>query len=116
MYRPLLDRAISSCAQGSDQHMHKPIKMSAQKPGYHIKAIRRGTLGESSKIREELDELEDAELQGVKIMRLVELSDLLGAVEAYLEKHFPSVQINDLLSMSAVTKRAFINGHRKPRA
>ena len=37
-------------------------------PGYHLRAIRKGKLGEVSKIREELEELEDATEQGVRIM------------------------------------------------
>lgn len=84
-------------------------------PGYHLNPIKRGVLGELSKLREELDELQDAAEQGVKVMMLVELSDLLGAMDAYLEHNFPGISIDDLRDMSFVTKRAFTNGHRKPR-
>lgn len=83
-----------------------------KKPGYHLRDIPKGVLGEVSKIREELEELEDAWDQDVKILQLVELSDLLGAVTAFLEKHHPGTQICDLLDMRDVTRRAFENGHR----
>lgn len=82
------------------------------KPGYHVAAIPKGVLGELSKINEELAEAHDAEAQGAKVMVLVELSDLYGALEAYLTKHFPSVTMRDLEKMAAVTKRAFENGRR----
>ncbi|NJO48259.1 MAG: hypothetical protein HC840_00925 [Leptolyngbyaceae cyanobacterium RM2_2_4] len=59
-----------------------------QKPGYHLKEIKKGQPGELSKIQEELDEAFDAEDQGVKIMLAVELSDLIGAVEQYAEQSF----------------------------
>lgn len=81
-------------------------------PGYHLAVIEKGILGELSKIEEELAELKDARAQGVRIMELVELSDLIGAVEAYLEKNHPDTTIIDLMKMSDVTKRAFRNGRR----
>ena len=86
------------------------------KPGYHVAKIERGELGELSKIREELEEAMDAEDQGVDLMVLLELSDMLGAVEAYLDKKHPSLSIGDLRMMARVTKRAFINGHRESRS
>lgn len=81
-------------------------------PGYHIAEIQKGILGDSSKIAEELQELQDAEAQHCKIMMLVELSDLIGAVELYLNKNFPDISLQDLLTMSAITQRAFNNGRR----
>lgn len=86
--------------------------MSEEKPGYHIKNIEKGILGESSKILEEVFELQDAEEQQVKIMQLVELSDLVGAIDMYLNKHFPDISFDDLVKMSKVTQRAFKNGRR----
>lgn len=80
--------------------------------GYHVRHIPRGTYGELSKIKEEIEEIEDSIEQGCKIMELVELSDLYGAIEGYLEQHHPSVSMDDLRSMSAVTKRAFRSGAR----
>jgi hypothetical protein len=85
---------------------------SVAKPGYHKAFIQKGTLGEASKIKEEIEEFFDALDQGVHIMALVELSDLIGSISAYLEKHHPQLTIKDLIAMSDVTKRAFLNGHR----
>ena len=45
-------------------------------------------------------------------MLLVELADLYGAVELFLEKEFPSMTIDDIKTMHEVTKRAFQNGRR----
>lgn len=79
--------------------------------GYHITYIPKGVIGEFSKIKEELLEAEDAITQGCKIMELVELSDLLGALELYVQKKF-NMTLDDLKSMSAITQRAFRNGKR----
>lgn len=84
-------------------------------PGYHLTEIQRGEIGELSKIQEELDELKDATKQGVKIMQLVELSDLVGSINLYLAKYHPAIRLGDLEAMADVTARAFHNGHRKPR-
>jgi hypothetical protein len=81
-------------------------------PGYHLRAIARGKLGEISKIQEELDEAKDAWAQGSKLMTLVELADLIGAAEAVLDKHFPGMTLADLQQFAAITRRAFKNGHR----
>lgn len=79
--------------------------------GYHLKEIKKGQLGKASKIQEELDEFVDAEDQGCKIMAMVELSDLYGALEAVASKY--GLTMEDLKSMSDITKRAFITGHRR---
>ncbi len=81
-------------------------------PGYHLSDIPKGEIGELSKIREELAEAQDAEDQGVSLMTLLELSDLIGAVEAYLETHHPWFTLDDLRRMSDVTRRAFRSGRR----
>jgi hypothetical protein len=80
-------------------------------PGYHLRRIPKGELGELSKVEEELLELKDALAQGVRIMALVELADIYGALKAYVEKQF-GLTVDDLARMSAVTERAFRNGHR----
>jgi hypothetical protein len=82
-------------------------------PGYHVTKISKGVIGELSKIQEELDELKDAELQNCSVMQLVELSDLIGAIDAYMEHRFPRITIHDLEMFANITKRAFVNGHRK---
>jgi len=80
--------------------------------GYHINEIPQGKAGELSKLVEEVQEALDAEQQDVRIMVLVELSDLYGAIDLYLEKHFPGFTMSDLAAMSQVTHRAFIEGYR----
>lgn len=82
------------------------------KPGYHLKPIEKGVLGEVSKIEEELNELKDALEQKSKIMALVELSDMLGAIDYLLKKQFPGTSVEDLAVMSRITARAFKNGAR----
>ena len=90
---------------------HSPVRQ-VENPGYHITPIVKGELGEISKIKEEVDELVDAELQGCRVMVLVELADLLGSIDAYLEKKQYGITLEDLQVMSKITKRAFTNGHR----
>ncbi|AXQ69724.1 hypothetical protein HOU03_gp543 [Caulobacter phage CcrSC] len=80
--------------------------------GYHIRLIPKGVLGEISKIKEEFAEFEDAMEQGSLIMALVELSDMQGAIKAWLAKHTPGVTLDDLNAMSLITERAFRNGRR----
>jgi len=79
--------------------------------GYHTREIQKGTLGETSKIREELEELEDAELQGIRLLAMCELADLYGALEAKALRMGLSMQ--DLRQMSEATKSAFLDGSRK---
>ena len=83
--------------------------------GYHKAAITRGVFGDDTKIYEEIDEFADALDQSVSVMALVELSDVIGAIEGWLEKNHPSITINDLVAMSAVTKRAFLANERVSR-
>ena len=83
-----------------------------QKPGYHVTEIPKGTLGSSSKLLEEVLELIDAEKQDCKIMALIELADLVGALHLYLEKNAAGISLGDLEKFSAITRRAFENGHR----
>lgn len=56
--------------------------------GYHTTYIKRGKLGAFSKVEEEFYEFVDSQNQDAKIMGLIELSDLIGALHVYLEKHF----------------------------
>ena len=86
--------------------------MTQNLPGYHIEEIARGETGEISKLQEELDELKDAARQGARVMELIELSDLIGAIEMYLERHHSQTKLSDLLTMSDITRRAFRNGRR----
>lgn len=84
---------------------------SNQLSGYHINKIEKGVLGHASKIREEYEEFLDAVAQGAKLMELMELADLLGAIEAYAAKY--NVTLYDLNQMKDLNKRAFESGHRK---
>lgn len=88
-------------------------KGNVVKVGYHIDNIMPGIYGEINKIEEEVNELKDARSQGCKIMELVELSDIIGAIEGYLEKAHPAITIYDLITMSKITRRAFLSGERK---
>ena len=80
------------------------------KIGYHLYNIPKGKLGDISKIKEEIEEYEDALNQDCKIMAMVELSDIYGALESLAENYNLSMQ--DLATFSNITKRAFINGVR----
>lgn len=84
-----------------------------ERAGYHLTRIPKGKLGDISKIEEELLEMKDAEDQGCHIMVLQEMSDMVGAMMAYLFENIPGIDIEDLVKMARVTKRAFENGERK---
>lgn len=79
--------------------------------GYHKREIRKGTYGTISKIYEEVEELADAHEQRGKILELVELADLYGAIEGYVERKF-GMSMADIKQMSDMTKSAFIEGKR----
>lgn len=81
--------------------------------GYHVAQIKKGTLGQLSKVQEELDELVDAEEQGVKILQLCELSDLVGAIKAYVLTKHPNFELRDFEDMARLTEKAFKDGGRK---
>ena len=78
--------------------------------GYHRNEIRKGVLGQASKIQEELDEYVDAEEQGAQILMHCELADLYGALESCAESH--GLTMKDLRIMSDMTKSAFAEGKR----
>lgn len=80
--------------------------------GYHLKKIKKGVVGDLSKIYEEVEEIKDAEEQGISLMVLLELSDTIGAIELYLEKHHPTITLEDLKKMSSLTRRSFESGER----
>lgn len=78
--------------------------MEKTNTGYHLKQIKKGVLGELSKIEEELEELKDSELQGIKIMSLIELSDLYGAIEFFVQDKF-NLEMDDLKKFSDLNKK-----------
>lgn len=79
--------------------------------GYHKRTINKGIYGEFSKIKEEFEELEDSFLQNDKILQMCELTDLLGAIEGYAQKHF-YLTLGDLKKFSDKTKAAFRENKR----
>lgn len=81
-------------------------------PGYHLREIQtQGRLGEPSKIREEVEELEEALEQNNRILAICELADIYGALEAVSDAL--GVSMEDVAKMAAATKRAFEDGSRK---
>ena len=78
--------------------------------GYHTVEIKKGVLGKSSKIQEELDELCDAEKQGVKILIHCELADLYGALCECAASY--GLTMEDLRQMIDLTAAAFREGER----
>jgi hypothetical protein len=88
----------------------KTNKSAKPKYGYHTVPIKKGVLGEISKIQEEIDELRDAEAQGVRILVMCELADLFGAIRAYALKY--GLKMRDLHAMSKLTRNAFELGVR----
>ncbi len=82
-----------------------------KKPGYHDSIIPKHVVGSFGKILEEVEEMKDAKLANNKVMELVEISDLLGAIEMYTKKEY-GINLQDLDKMNKTTQRAFINGRR----
>lgn len=79
--------------------------------GYHLREIQKGILGKPSKIREEVDELEEALEQDNRILALVELSDIYGALKLVALSLGTNMQ--EVVKMSEATERAFMDGSRK---
>lgn len=73
---------------------------------YHKVEIKRGIIGEFSKIQEEFDELLDAIEQEDKVLQICELTDLIGAIECFSESKF-NLSLEDLIKFSNKTKIAF---------
>ncbi len=80
--------------------------------GYHLTKIPKGKFGRFSKVEEEFLECKDAINQENRIMTLCELSDLVGAIEAFALKEF-NISLDDIIKMKNATKRAFVSGTRK---
>lgn len=71
--------------------------------GFHKNIITRGIYGEISKVREELEEAEDAIQQGQTLMLLVELADIIGACAGVAAKH--GLSINDLVAFAQLRSK-----------
>lgn len=83
-----------------------------KKLGYHNSYIQKSKLGSYRKIQEEFEEFIDAVQSKNKIMGLVELSDLLGAIKFYLKDNFNDISLDDLIIMNNTTQKAFENNRR----
>ena len=73
---------------------------------YHLREIKRGVFGHASKITEEHEEFLEALEQGNPVMALVELTDMIGAIEAYAVQNH-AITLDELINMKNATKRAF---------
>jgi phosphoribosyl-ATP pyrophosphohydrolase len=80
---------------------------------YHKNIIQKGEYGHFSKIIEEFQELIDANKQKDKILEIIELSDLIGSIEGYIEKKYNNLTLEDLIKFSYKTKESFKTGKRK---
>ena len=78
---------------------------------YHNTEIKKGVMGQFSKITEEYLELKDAFDQGARVLILCELCDLIGAIEGYAEHY--NLTLKDLIQMKDLTKSAFEEGKRQ---
>lgn len=71
---------------------------------FHNRKIKKGVYGEFSKIEEELDEAREALEQGNKLMFLIELSDIVGAIEGVVENY--GLDLDDLIKFSNKVKES----------
>lgn len=78
---------------------------------FHTTPIKRGIYGELSKIQEELDEAIDAEAQNQELMLLIELSDMIGAIEGVSKKY--GFTIEQLLAFSRLRSHVAIQELRE---
>lgn len=74
----------------------------------HLTEIIKGEYGKVSKIREELSELDDAIAQNSRILAIIELSDLYGALEGVIEGM--GMTMEDLKTFSDIVKKDKQNG------
>jgi hypothetical protein len=80
--------------------------------GYHLNYIPKGKVGDASKISEEYAEFIDALFQKSPVLELVELTDLIGAIEAYTLAKY-NIDLDKLILMTRATQSAFKDGERK---
>jgi hypothetical protein len=80
--------------------------------GYHINQIEKGNLCHPSKITEEYYEFLDACNQHNPVLELVELTDLIGAIESYTKFRY-NIDLEQLIKMTRCTQSAFKSGERK---
>jgi hypothetical protein len=80
--------------------------------GYHSREIDKGVLSEPTKIIEEYEEWRDALALGNPVMGLIELTDMIGAIEAFTLKYY-NINLEQLIVMTRATQSAFKDGTRK---
>lgn len=71
---------------------------------WHKREIKRGVYGEFSKVLEEVQETEDALEQKNKLMYLIELSDIVGAIEGIIENY--GLTLEELITFSDKVKES----------
>lgn len=71
---------------------------------WHKKEIKKGIYGTFSKVEEEVEEAKDALEQNNNLMFLIELSDIIGAIEKLAENH--NISLNDLIAFSNKVKES----------
>lgn len=86
---------------------------SGRKHSSHVNPIPKGVTGDFSKLIEEFEEAKDAHTQGLPLMELWEWGDFFAAFICYLRKHYPSIQIEDVLAQAKHTDSLFARGLRK---
>ena len=75
---------------------------------FHKAIIQKGIYGELSKIKEELDEAYDAESQNQDLMLLIELSDIIGAVEGVSKKY--GFTLEQLIAFAKLRSKVAMEG------
>lgn len=71
---------------------------------WHNRPIKKGIYGEFSKVEEEVDEAREALEQNNHLMYLIELSDVIGAIEKIAENH--GLTLEDLINFSKKVKES----------
>lgn len=72
------------------------MKPKETTPKFHKRSIKKGRYGELSKVLEEVEEALDAQEQGHRFMMLIELSDIIGAVQGVLDKEGFNLTVEEL--------------------
>lgn len=80
--------------------------MSWKMSKWHVKSITKGTYGELSKIREELEEAYDAKEQDQPLMLLFELADIIGATGGVAAKY--GLSLDDLVKFAKLRSKVLI--------
>jgi len=77
--------------------------MTTVKWKFHEKEIKKGILGELSKIQEELDEALEAEGRNQDLLLILELADIIGAVGLVSEKY--GISLDQLVTFAKLRRQ-----------